>query len=172
MKTFKKLTTWLILFTLSFSAYSKERISLNDLALPSEVKDLKKYPGSIYYSPTTKGKPLVPVHFWGEVKKSGLHYIPIDTPLISGISLAGGLTSSADLEQVRVTRHKGKDLQSTNFDLSSGGNEEAYRHHLKPGDTVFIKKTRFYENRAYYTSLIGVLATLLSSYAILQQVKD
>lgn len=172
MKTFKKLTTWLILFSLSFSAYSKERISLNDLALPSEVKDLRKFPGSIYYSPTTKGKPLVPVHFWGEVKKSGLHYIPIDTPLISGISLAGGLTSSADLEKVRVTRTEGKDLQTINFDLSSGGDEEAYKQFLRPGDTVFIKKTRFYENRSYYTSLIGVLATLISSYAILRQVKD
>jgi hypothetical protein len=172
MKIFNKITTWLILFTLSFSAYSKERISLNDLALPSEVKDLKKFPGSIYYSPTTKGKPLVPVHFWGEVKKSGLHYIPVDTPLISGISLAGGLTSNADLEKVRVTRKDGTELKSQNYDLSSGGTEEAYKHNLRPGDTVFIKKTRFYENRAYYTSLIGVLATLISSYAILNQVKD
>ena len=171
MKTLKKLTTWLILLSFSFSAYSQEKISLNDLALPSEVKDLKKFPGSIYYSPTTKGKPLVPVHFWGEIKKSGLHYIPIDTPLISGISLAGGLTSSADLEFVRVTRKDGKELEIQNFDLSSGGNEAAYMHNLRPGDTVFVKKTRFYENRAYYTSLIGVLATLISSYAILNQVK-
>jgi hypothetical protein len=171
MKTFKKLITWLILFSLSSTAFGQGKISLNDLALPSEVKDLKKYPGSIYYSPTSKGKPLVPVHFWGEVKKSGLHYIPVDTPLISGISLAGGLTSSADLEQVKVTRQDGKELKSTNFDLSSGGNEEAYKHSLRPGDTVFIKKTRYYENRAYYTSLIGVLATVISSYAILQQVK-
>ena len=123
MKKIKKLITWLILFTLSSTALAEGRISLNDLALPSEVKNLKKFPGSIYYSPTSKGKPLVPVHFWGEIKKSGLHYIPVDTPLISGISLAGGLTSSADLEEVKITRHDGKDLVSEKFDLSSGGSE-------------------------------------------------
>ncbi|WP_127714151.1 SLBB domain-containing protein [Halobacteriovorax sp. HLS] len=171
MKKIKNIITWFILITLSFNSYANDSISLNDLALPSEVKDLKKNPGSIYYSPTSKGKPLVPVHFWGEVQKSGLHYVPVNTTLISGISLAGGLTSTADLESVKVTTKNGKVLESKDFDLTTGGTKEAYEHKLKPGDTIFIKKTRFYENRAYYTSLIGVLATLLSSYAILNQVK-
>ncbi|OUR96680.1 hypothetical protein A9Q84_10075 [Halobacteriovorax marinus] len=171
MKTFRKLISCLIIFSLSQASFAESAISLNDLALPSEVKDLKKSAGSIYYSPTSKGKPLVPVHFWGEVKRSGLHYIPVDTTLISGISLAGGLTSNADLESVKVSQREKNRVNHTQYDLTDGGTEAAYSHVLKPGDTVFIKRSRFYENRSYYTSLIGVLATLLSSFAILSQLK-
>ena len=68
----------------------KSNYNIRQLALPSEVEDIGKSSGSIYYSPSIKGKVLIPVHFWGSVKKTGLHFIPVDTNLISGISLAGG----------------------------------------------------------------------------------
>lgn len=172
MKTFRKIISYLIIFSLSQASFAESSISLNDLALPSEVKNLKKVAGSIYYSPTSKGKPLVPVHFWGEVKRSGLHYIPVDTTLVSGISLAGGLTSNADLESVKVTQRSKQDVAHVRYDLTDGGSQDAYTRVLKPGDTVFVKKSRFYENRSYYTSLIGVLATIVSSWVLLDQLKD
>jgi len=171
MKIFRKIISYLVIFSLSQASFAQSSFSLNDLALPSEVKDLKKTAGSIYYSPTSKGKPLVPVHFWGEVKKSGLHYIPVDTTLVSGISLAGGLTSSADLESVKVTQRNKKQVEHIRYNLTDGGSEAAYTHVLRPGDTVFVKKSRFYENRSYYTSLIGVLATIVSSWVLLDQIK-
>ncbi len=166
-----KIIVLLSLLSLSSLSFARNKMNLSDLALPSEVKSLRKQPGSVYYSPTSKGKPLIPVHFWGEIKKSGLHYVPVSTNLIKGISLAGGLTSTAELEEVKLTRVEKKGPEHKVFDLSAGGDANAYSQTLKAGDTVFVQKSRFYENRSYYTSLIGVLATIVSSYAIMREVK-
>ena len=100
------------------------------------------------------------MHFWGEIKNTGLHFIPAQTTLIQGISMAGGAKPLGVLESVRVTRSfdKGK-IQSYSFDLTEGGSKKAYNFELTPQDTVFIKKSHFLENRVYYTSLIRVIAT-------------
>jgi len=171
-KIVHKTLIMMTLLSLSSLAVARDKLNLSDLALPSEVKNLRKQTGSIYYSPTSKGKPLIPVHFWGEVKKSGLHYIPVSTNLIKGISLAGGLTSSAELEEVKLTRVENKSPEHKVFNLEAGGDINAYNQQLRAGDTIFVKKSRFYENRTYYTSLIGVLATIVSSYAIMRELKD
>lgn len=144
---------------------------ITEFALPSDVKDISKTSGSVYYSPTAKGRVLIPIHFWGEVSKSGLHYIPVDTNLIKGLSLAGGPKSSAKLDTVKISRKTPSKIEELKFDLSEGGNVGAYNFKLKSGDTVFVEKDHYYENRAYYTSLIGVITTLLSSMVIFSQVK-
>ncbi len=147
-------------------------IDLQDLALPSDVKDLGKTTGAVFYSSTNKNKPLMPVHMWGEVNRSGLHYIPVDTKLVKGLSFAGGGTGSADLEEVTVTRIMDGKVQRKEFDLTSGGSLEAHDYVLKPGDTVFVSNDRFYTNRAYYTSLVGVVVGILSSVLLYQRIQD
>ncbi len=163
-----------ILPTLSFAkgpTKKLHRTSLNEFALPSEVKDLKKTSGSIYYSPTSRGKVLIPVHFWGEIARSGLHYIPVNTNIIKGLSMAGGPKADANLTSVKLTRNLDGSLKEYKYDLSSGGDSNSYMTKLKPGDTVFVAKSRFFENRAYYTGLIGVIATVLSSILLYREVK-
>ncbi len=147
-------------------------INLEDLALPSEVEELGKTSGSVYYSSTNKNKPLMPVHIWGEVNRSGLHYIPVDTKLIKGLSFAGGSSGKADLENVTVTRLIDGNTTKHKFDLSDGGNAEAYTYVLQPGDTIFVKDDKFYENRAYYTSLVGVAVAILSSIILYRRIED
>ncbi len=146
-------------------------VELQDLALPSETKDLRKEVGAVYYSPTSKGKALIPVHFWGEVEKSGLHYIPVDTNLIKGLSLAGGPKSSAELDGIRLTRKLENGNKDLHFDLSDGGDKNAYETALMAGDTVFVPRSHHIENRAYYTSLVGVIATVLSSILLFREIK-
>jgi hypothetical protein len=147
-------------------------IELNDLALPSEVKDLNKTTGAIYYSSTNKNKTLMPVHFWGEVGRSGLHYIPVDTKLVKGLSFAGGGSNSADLSEVVINRLDGKNVKRMEFNLSEGGDIDAHEYTLRPGDTVYIPKDRFYENRAYYTSLVAVAVAILSSVLLYYRIQD
>jgi hypothetical protein len=148
------------------------KYNLQKLVLPSEVDGIGKSSGSIFYSPSIKGKVLIPVHMWGEIGRSGLHFVPIDTTLISGLSLAGGPSGTAKLEEVKVTRKltSGK-YEDRIFDISSGGREDAYSYKLKPDDTIYLKKDRFDANRSYYTSLIGVAVTILSSVLIFRQVE-
>lgn len=151
--------------------WAETNVKVTEFALPSDVKDLDKSAGAVYYSPTAKGSVLVPVHFWGEVTRSGLHYIPVDSNLIKGLSFAGGPRSSAQLESVKVTRQNGSNVDELRFNLSEGGNATAYNFNLRSGDTVFVEKDYYYENRIFYTGLIGVVATLLSSFVIFREVR-
>lgn len=169
----------LLLFSQNIVANDKAKIkekkpSLNirELALPSELSTIGKKAGSIYYSPSVKDKVLMPVHFWGEIGNPGLHFIPLETTLVKGLSMAGGPRNEGILDEVKVTRKGEKELKTEYFDLTSGGDDSAHVYQLQPGDTVFIKKSRFFENRGYYTSLFGVVATVLSSILIYQQVKE
>jgi hypothetical protein len=146
-------------------------LNLRQLALPSEVKSLPKFSGAIYYSPSVKGKVLMPVHVWGEVNRAGLHFFPVDTSLIQGLSLSGGATANGVLDEVRVQRVVDGTVTQTEFNMRKGGDPESYNFKLKPGDTVFVARNRFYENRAYYTSLVGVIATVLSSILLYRAVR-
>lgn len=183
MKTFKKFVVTLVciqLWTLSV-VYAQDKaeglksatdLSLQEITLPSEVKDLSKQSGSIYYNSSVKNKVLIPAHFWGEVGKPGLHFIPTDTTLIKGLSMAGGPTGGARLEDIVLTRTttEGKLIQHE-FNLTDGGDAEAYAFKMVPGDSVFIKKDQFREDRSYYTSLIGIAISIISTVVLLQNVK-
>lgn len=144
---------------------------LRDLALPSDTKDISKGSGNIFYNPSVKGKVLIPVNIWGEVNKSGLHFVPIDSTLTTGLSMAGGPTTQADLREVRVMRKENGKFDTIDFDLSKGGEEEAHALVLRPGDSIFVERERFYENRAYYTSLVSVVLTVLSSILLYREVQ-
>ena len=147
-------------------------IDLQDLALPSDMKEMTKKSGSVFYSTTSKNKPLMPVHFWGEVGSPGLHYIPVDSKLVKGISMAGGGSSSAKLDEVYVNRALNGKIEKLEFDLAGGGDGEAHNFTLRPGDTVFIEKDTWTQDRAYYTSLISVAATIITSIFILKRIEQ
>lgn len=144
---------------------------LNKLALPSEIKGMGKSAGSIFYSPSIKGKVLIPVHFWGYFNRPGLHFIPVDSSLLEGVSYAGGPNPNAKIDNVRLMRKSGSNFNNSYYDLEKGGTNAAALKKLNPGDMVFVEKDYFIENRAYYTSLIGVVATILSSILLYRQVR-
>ncbi len=151
---------------------SSKDLNIRELALPSEVEDIRKKSGAVFYSPAVKGKVLMPVHFWGHLKDSGLHFIPISTNLINGISLAGGPNSDAHFEEIHVTTTRNGKREKFTFDISEGGDMSLQDFELKPGDTVFIPKDTFYQDRSYYTSLIGVVATVISAIFITEQINS
>lgn len=148
----------------------RHNFNIRELALPSEVEDIGKQSGAIYYNPSVKGKALVPVHFWGEIERSGLHFVPVDTNLLNGLSLAGGPKSSALLDEVIVTTLRSGDRERMAFNLKEGGYRDSNEFLLQPGDTVFIKRDTFREDRNYYTSLFGVFVTILSGILLYRQV--
>lgn len=151
-------------------AQAANKLDLNSIVLPTEVKGLEKKSGALYFSNSVKNEVLIPTNFWGEVRSAGLHFVPKGTSLISGLSLAGGATGEANLSDVKITRRQGKDLKTIEFDLSSGGDFDSHNFQLRPGDVVYLRKERFYENRAWYTSVLGILATTLGSYLIYKKI--
>lgn len=149
-----------------------QNIDLQELALPSDTKEMAKQSGSIFYSTTSKNKALMPIHFWGEIGRPGLHYIPIDSKLIKGISFAGGGTATADLEEVYINRIQEKKMIKHEFDLTAGGDISAHDFTLKPGDTVFVSRDTWRDNRAFYVSLVTLVVTVLSSVLLYRQIQN
>lgn len=161
----------LVFILQSCSAFASQ-IELNDLAFPTELQGIGKSPGAIFYSPSSKNKTLMPVHFWGEVGRPGLHFIPVDTRLIKGLSLAGGGSSTAKLEEVIVNRQVEGKIKRKEFNLGAGGDIQAHEFALQPGDTIFIKKDRFIENRNFYIGLTSVVVTILTSVLLYKRIED
>lgn len=151
---------------------SEPDYNINELALPSELKNVQKGSGSIFYNPSIKGKVLIPVHFWGYFSRPGLHFIPVESSLLEGVSYAGGPTPQGKLDNVRHMRKSDKsEVINEYFDLEKGGSNKAALMKLQPGDMVFVERDNWMEDRAYYTGLIGVVATILSSILIYREVK-
>ncbi len=148
------------------------QFNIRELALPSEVDKIGKKAGSIFYSPSVKGKVLIPVHIWGEIRNAGLHFVPLDTSLITGLSLAGGPTTSSKLDTIQVTTTREGKREKLTFDVTQGGDLSMEDFKLRPGDTIFIEKDTFTIDRAYYTSLFGVVVTVLSSILLYRQVRN
>lgn len=146
-------------------------LSVKELVLPSETKDILKRSGSIYYNQSVKGKVLVPVNYWGEVTMSGLHYLPAETNFVSGLSMAGGPSSISKLDNIKLIRKNSGKITIKEFDLSEGGDAEAYAYELKPHDTIFVEKSTYFENRAYYTTLVSVFVSLVSGIVIYNQTR-
>ena len=145
--------------------------AVKDYALPSDFEGIKKEAGSIYYSASSKGKVLIPVNMWGEVNKAGLHFVPVDTDLVQGLSLAGGPKSTASLDNIKLTKNVDGKIEEFKFNLEEGGTPEAFKMKLAPGDTIFVERNYYNENRTYYTGLVAVVSTILSSILIYRQVK-
>lgn len=145
--------------------------AFKDYALPSEFEGIKKESGAVYYSASSKGKVLIPINVWGEVNKTGLHFIPVDTDLVQGLSLAGGPKSSASLDKIKLTRNVDGKIEEFKFNLEKGGTPAAYQLKLSPGDTIFVEHDYYYDNRTYYTGLFTVFATILSSVILYRQIK-
>lgn len=173
----KKLLISLLIFQMTTLGYTKtptnkDNVSIDHFALPSDVKGMVKSPGSVFYSSSIKGRVLMPVNMWGNFSKSGLHFVPVDTNLISGLSMAGGPSRYAKLDSVTLTRRVDNEAKIYNFDLKSGGNLEAHNFTLKPGDTIFIERETKIEDRSFYLSLASFIFSVFSAYIIYDRVKD
>ncbi len=151
---------------------NNKKIDLKSLALPSDIGEVVRASGNIFYSPTKRGSVLIPVHIWGQVRKAGLHFLPLDTAFLRGISIAGGPDASADLSDVHLVRGNKGNRKELIFDLTEGGDEDSREIILEPNDSIYIPKDTFFEDRAYYTSLIGVVATIISSIFIIETIND
>ncbi len=158
-----------LITTVGYCEEISNNLSMQELALPSEVKDLAKQSGSIYYNTAIKNKVLIPTHIWGEVFKPGMHFIPTDTTLIKGLSMAGGPNGMAKLDEVIVTRVLTNGvIKKYEFDLTSGGKENIHQFKLEAGDSIFVTKDQFLENRTYYTSLIGVVLSIITTAIVIK----
>lgn len=88
-------------------AFSSRQALAEDLTMGLSLsKDLPmaRGSGSEYMSGDYPGAVLMRVNLWGAVGKSGIHFIPTQTDLITLLSYAGGPTPNAVLDGVLIKR--------------------------------------------------------------------
>jgi len=83
---------------------------------------------------------LMSIHVWGEVRSPGTYLVPVEADLIAGISAAGGPTSTAKLDDVRIVYGDGEERYDLDRFLEGDG-EPAPR--LRPGATIHIPTRGF-----------------------------
>ena len=99
-------------------------------------------PSAFYYG---RGEGvLIDVNLWGQVGKPGKYFVPYTTDLISLISIAGGPSNQAKLDEVRIVRYAQKDttviekIARVNITRFIEYGEQSHIPPLIRGDTVIV----------------------------------
>ena len=143
----------------SYSQDDRERIGEDEL--------LKSGPN--YYNYSDKDKVNIEVSLWGYVKNPGKYLIPRGTTAIELITLGGGPTTEALLNDVRLVRMKNDSLnissdQIIRMDYNDFLWEEQIRSGTKknpvllPGDMVLLPG----EPRYFFRDNLGIILSISS----------
>jgi len=85
------------------------------------------------------------VQIWGQVLKPGMYSVPQTTDLVALISLAGGPTEYANVNNIRIVRaNPSPRVLKVNLKSYMGTGDSRLQPVLKPGDTVIIPGSLFY----------------------------
>ncbi len=127
-----------------------------ELAIPSGI--------SRYRLQLDQGENMIEfsVSVWGEVRRPGLYSVPEGTTLLDLISLAGGPTSAAKLNDVKLVRSASvttgrKSVVEVNLDDFIKEGDPEVQTLLIPDDTVVIK-AKHSTSILKWTSFVSVLA--------------
>lgn len=126
---------------------------------------------------------LIPIRLLGAVKNAGLYHIPANMKLTTLLSLAGGTSNEADLENIvigndqkNIIAPNGEEKKSLNLNLEEilkAGAKNDYT--LSPNDIVLIKnKSPLISNDSFrIISIVSViLTTLLTAVIIKDKIND
>jgi hypothetical protein len=144
----------------------------NGLALSKDLNLGLGAKGSEFVSGDYPGALLMKVNLWGAVNKSGIHYIPTQTDLVTLLSYAGGPTDRADLDSVSIKRYvDGKEtivkVDADKLLTNAGG----VNPQLEANDIVVVpsKKPLITTDTAILIGAAGTIATVLLSAILVSQ---
>lgn len=131
---------------------------------------------SVYYYGQGQGV-QIDINLWGEVKKTGKMIVPYTTDIISLISLAGGPTSNAKLDEVRIIRYTMQDSTAVekiiriNVEKFVETGEQSYFPVLLRGDTVIVPGGALSALQSFVTviQLITAVLQVAFLYTIVQR---
>lgn len=138
-------------------------IAINEEFVTVKKKIEARY-DSLYKKPDITVQPLFRINVLGEVKKPGLYYVTGVETISSLIALAGGETSDADLENIKMVRN-GEEMNLNGKDiLAQGGTVNDIG--LNSGDRIYIPREWWVsaKNTTFIISGIAVLVTLVGFF--------
>jgi SLBB domain len=126
--------------------------------------------GSEYLSGNTTDAVLMKVNVWGGVLKPGIHYVPVQTDLVTLFSYSGGPTTLAELDNIVLRRRSKSGDKRIEIDLKKLIHDTgSVAVALEPNDIIVIPETKptFSNNTVQVLSVTAsVISIILGYYAI------
>ena len=154
----------IILFLLAakFNTFAQE----NDVQVGNVPRNPSQMFGLFDYSDPTKVN--IKVSVWGYVKFPGKYIVPVNSNLRDLVSIAGGPTPDAYLDDVRLVRTLADSTQQVfnyNFSeltLEPSITKKVPNQILQPGDMIFLPGQPRMYFKDYFTMFLSVISALSS----------
>ena len=109
---------------------------------------------------TYKNQKLISIRLLGAVNKAGVYHVPKDLKLVTLLSLAGGTTSEADVEDILVgNESEGQSQKIDLYESIKSGSKGAYS--LKANDVILVKRKKSLISNDTW-KIISVISVLLT----------
>ena len=118
---------------------------------------------SLYKKPELTILSLFKINILGEVFRPGLYYVTEEERLTSILALAGGITGSADLDDIYIIRNDQEVLLDVENIMQEG--DTAIDFGLQSGDQIYVPRS-FWADPARFTWIFTAIATIVTVVAI------
>ena len=118
---------------------------------------------SLYKKPELTILSLFKINILGEVFRPGLYYVTEEERLTSILALAGGITGSADLDDIYILRNDQEVLLDVENIMQEG--DTAIDFGLQSGDQIYVPRS-FWADPARFTWIFTAIATIVTVVAI------
>jgi|WetSurSiteA1Bulk_404760.scaffolds.fasta_scaffold09841_2 polysaccharide biosynthesis/export protein len=126
-------------------------------------KEIHSKYDSLYRNPELTVLSLYRINILGEVFKPGYYYVTEDQRFTSILALAGGVTGSADLDNVSILRGEEEILLDVETIMQEGDAEVNFS--LKSGDQIYVPRS-FWADPGRFTWIFTAIATVVTVVAI------
>lgn len=132
MKKYLSLILCYLFLSQQVFAQGYDRMNQYNIGTPSE-----------FVFQSYKGQELMTIKLLGAVNKSGLYHVPKKMDLATLLSLAGGTTSDANLQNVLVGQKNSKEEQSIEINVEEKLEQGKINiYDLRPDDVVLVKRKK------------------------------
>lgn len=126
--------------------------------------------GSVYVYGDQAMDLLMPVKILGGVVKAGIHYLPFDTDLLTLLSLAGGTTERASIDEITIKRtNKAGKTEFVHVNLEALFEDgKSDNPKLMPNDVILIpvRRPMLSENVVQTVGVLAGLATIFGTVVL------
>lgn len=160
-------------FSFSLRAVAEDTTDLYQNALQSNALGKKQDAAEFVFQPYP-GAVLMPVYVWGAVGKSGIYRVPIHTNLVTLLSLAGGPTEGAKLDELSIRRfsvgNQHKVLMIDTEKLLTSDSPQSIPT-LEANDVIYMPKTEplISNNTMQVVTIVGLVLSAITSVLIIRQ---
>lgn len=165
-KSFTSLLTWILAAAMTLSQAGYAQSPTDNFQIRREDPNVKQ--GGVYYTYNKKNEVLFKANIWGSVQYPGVHFLPLGTRFLDGLSIAGGPLDSANVDEItissRVANTSETKLRTINIRTALGNQE--LNPILQPDDIIFVKENRAIQKTQIWLAF-GTFLLTAASFAVL-----